>query len=71
MDNEGNLYVSEHGNDRIQVFDSQGNFLRKWGSNDGVDGEFNQPHGLAIDDDGDIYVSNQGNHKIMVFKPTV
>ncbi len=41
------------------------------GSNDGVDGEFNQPHGLAIDDDGDIYVSNQGNHKIMVFKPTV
>jgi len=63
--------VSEYGNDRIQVFDPQGKFLRKWGSEGNGDGEFSQPQGLAIDSDGDVYVSDQGNHRILVFKPTV
>ena len=71
IDSEGNVYVSEYGNDRIQVFDPQGRFLRKWGSEGNGDGEFIQPQGLAIDSNGDVYVSDQGNHRILVFKPTV
>ncbi|HIM49197.1 MAG TPA: 6-bladed beta-propeller, partial [Dehalococcoidia bacterium] len=71
IDGEGNVYVSEYGNDRIQVFDPQGRFLRKWESEGNGDGEFSQPQGLAIDSDGDVYVSDQGNHRILVFKPTV
>ena len=63
--------MSEYGNDRIQVFDPQGRFLRKWGSEGNGDGEFIQPQGLAIDSNGDVYVSDQGNHRILVFKPTV
>ncbi len=31
LDIEGNVYVSDRGNDRIQVFDPHGRFLRKWG----------------------------------------
>jgi len=31
IDGAGNVYVSECSNDRIQVFDPQGRFLRKWG----------------------------------------
>ena len=31
IDGGGNVYVSECINDRIQVFDPQGRFLRKWG----------------------------------------
>ncbi|MEC9280731.1 MAG: 6-bladed beta-propeller, partial [Chloroflexota bacterium] len=71
IDSECNVYVSEYGNDRIQVFDPQGRFLRKWGSEGNGDGEFSQPQGLAIDSEGDVYVSDQGNHRILVFKPTV
>ena len=71
VDGDGNVYVSEYGNDRIQVFDPQARFLRKWGSEGNGDGEFSQPQGLAIDSDGDVYVSDQGNHRILVFKPTV
>ena len=32
MDNEGNVYVSEQGNHRIQKFDSEGHQLTMWGS---------------------------------------
>ncbi len=71
IDSAGNVYVSEYGNDRIQVFGPQGRFLRKWGSGGNGDGEFSQPQGLAIDSDGDVYVSDQGNHRILVFKLTV
>ena len=71
IDFERNVYVSDRGNDRIQVFDPQGIFLRKWGVSGSGDGEFSQPQDLAIDSDGDVYVSDQGNHRILVFKPTV
>jgi len=71
IDSEGNVYASDRGNHRIQVFDPQGRFLRKWGIRGSGDGEFSQPQGLAIDSDGDVYVSDQGNHRILVFKPTV
>jgi DNA-binding beta-propeller fold protein YncE len=30
-DAAGNVYVADFGNDRVQKFDSQGNFLRAWG----------------------------------------
>ena len=63
--------MSDYWNDRIQVFDPQGRFLRKWGSEGSGEGEFIRPQGLAIDSDGDVYVSDQGNHRILVFKPTV
>ena len=63
--------MSDYWNDRIQVFDPQGRFLRKWGIRGSGDGEFSQPQGLAIDSEGDVYVSDQGNHRILVFKPTV
>ena len=31
IDCKGNFYVSDRGNDRIQVFNPQGIFLRNWG----------------------------------------
>ena len=71
IDGDGNVYVSDQGNDRVQVFDAQGRFLRKWGIRGSGDGEFSQPQGLAIDGNGDVYVSDQSNHRILVFKPTV
>jgi DNA-binding beta-propeller fold protein YncE len=34
VDEQGNVYVADNGNQRIQKFDSSGNFLLKWGSQD-------------------------------------
>ena len=68
IDGDGNVYVADWENDRIQVFDPQGRFLRKWGEEGDGDGEFLHPIGLAIDGDGNVYVAEDENHRIQVFR---
>ena len=53
----GNIYVADSGNDRIQCFTSEGKFMYKWGCNGKRDGEFNSPRGLCVG------VSRQGKIK--------
>ncbi len=57
MDATGNIYVADRNNHRIQVFDSQGNFLLKFGSYGYGDGQFGGPGGVALDASGNIIVS--------------
>jgi tripartite motif-containing protein 71 len=38
VDSSGNVYVADFGNNRIQKFDSNGNFITKWGSIGEADG---------------------------------
>ncbi|MGB8937490.1 MAG: hypothetical protein WCC17_20560 [Candidatus Nitrosopolaris sp.] len=38
----GNVYVVEHGNDRIEKFDSNGKFITAWGSLGTSNGQFNR-----------------------------
>ena len=54
MDGAGNVYVAETINHRVQVFDSNGRFLRKWGSEGSGDGQCNRPTGIAIDRAGNV-----------------
>jgi DNA-binding beta-propeller fold protein YncE len=55
---------------RIQVFDSNGNFLFKFGSGGSGDGEFNDPIGVAYDPNNNrIIVADTANHRIQVFSP--
>ena len=56
-------------NDRIQKFDSSGNFLLKWGSNGSGDGQFYSPQGVASDTSGKVYVADMGNDRALVFTP--
>ena len=63
-DSSNNVYVVDQGNNRIQVFDSNGNFLRKWGSKcpfraEPCDG-FYGPRGMAIDGNDFVYVYDGG-----------
>ncbi|MFH0925604.1 MAG: hypothetical protein V1872_08250 [bacterium] len=57
--NEGDIYVVDTGNNRIQVFDStlfssHDAFQDKWGVFG--NGEFDKPFGVAVDEDNNIYV---------------
>ncbi|MFX0210840.1 MAG: 6-bladed beta-propeller, partial [Candidatus Hodarchaeota archaeon] len=65
--NDEYVYVADTYNHRIQVFDANGNFIRKWGSNGTADGQFIRPHGIKIDSNGLIYVTDYWNHRIQVF----
>lgn len=67
VDSEGNLYVADSGNNRIQKFDRDGRFVAQVGSLGTGDGQFHEPWGVAIDSEGNIYVADTWNHRIQKF----
>jgi len=58
---EGNLYVVDTMNHRVQKFTRDGKFLLQWGKGGTGPGEFNMPWGIAVDDDGEVYVADWRN----------
>ena len=60
------LYVSDE-NDRMQVFDLDGNFLEKWGSNGMGPDKFLEPRGVAINSQNQILIADQNGHRIQVY----
>jgi len=67
VDGSGRTYVADTNNHRIQVFDSEGNLLKKWGTYGSGDGQFNFPTGVTLDGSGNTYVADKENHRIQVF----
>ncbi len=67
VDGEGNVYVGEGYNYRIQKFTSDGTFITKWGSEGSGDGQFRQPAGIAVDSEGNVYVADTFNYRIQKF----
>ena len=60
------IVVADQLNHRVQVFDSNGTFLRSFGHKGENDGEFNCPDGIAIDKDRNIFVADSDNHRIQI-----
>jgi streptogramin lyase len=67
VDAEGNILVVDTGNNRIQKFTSDGDFINKWGSQGSGVGQFNMPTGIAIDSNNNVYVTDTGNNRIQKF----
>ena len=77
---QNRIYVTDAGNSRVCVFDSQGRFLFEFGSF-GVakpaagamatyqPGSLNYPVGIDTDDQGNVYVASLYNDSIEVFDP--
>ncbi|MGB8164256.1 MAG: hypothetical protein WCF14_04520, partial [Nitrososphaeraceae archaeon] len=63
-------YVSDIGNNRVQKFTADGQFVTKWGSSGSGDGQFNGPMGLTVDPSGYVYVVDIGNKRVQVFAPS-
>jgi tripartite motif-containing protein 71 len=62
------IYVCDTGNYRIQAFDSNGNFLSKWGKKGGGIGEFGFGLECAVSEmEGMVYVADSSNHRVQVF----
>ena len=60
------IVVTDQLNHRVQVFDSNGTFLRFFG-HEGVNaGEFKYPYGTAINKDRNIFVADNNNHRIQI-----
>jgi len=69
VDQDGNLYVSDTLNDRVEIFDAEGNFIRTFGKPGDGPGYFARPKGIAIDGDGHVWVADGVQNRVQVFTP--
>src|SRR5210317_77229 len=67
MGRDGNLYVVDGGNFRVQVFSADGGFLSTMGRIGGRSGNFARPKGIDTDSDGNIYVSDAAFGNFQIF----
>jgi peptidylamidoglycolate lyase len=67
---DGEFYVSDgYLNTRVVKFSATGRFLFQWGTKGSGPGQFDLPHGIAIDGMGRVYVADRSNTRVQVFDP--
>ena len=66
LDATGKLYVADSCNHRVQVFNSDGTFLREHGAPGTASGEFSYPYDVRVDEQGRQYVCEFGNSRVTV-----
>jgi len=67
MDPDGNLYITNIGNNKVIKLDQDGNFLGSFGGVGDQFGEFSKPKGIALDKDKRIYVVDGGTNVVQLF----
>ena len=64
----GELYVSDgYGNARVHRFTAAGKLIQSWGEPGAGPGQFNLPHGVAIESNGNVWVADRENDRIQIF----
>jgi sugar lactone lactonase YvrE len=67
VDNEGNVYVADTMNNRIEIFDADGQFVSTFGKAGDGPGYLARPKGVAVDGDGHIWVADGQQDRVHVF----
>ncbi|CAD5112206.1 unnamed protein product [Dimorphilus gyrociliatus] len=63
----GYIIVADRSNNRIQIFDSEGKFVRMFGSLGSQQGQLDRPAGVACNVMDNIIVADKDNHRVQVF----
>ena len=67
VDKSGNVFVADADNNRIQVFNAKGSFLRAWGSVGNGNDQFWIAQDVNIAPDGTVWVADQQNSRLQQF----
>lgn len=67
VDKDGNVYVTDTMNNRVEIFDAEGAFVSEFGKHGDGPGYFARPKGIAVDCDGHIWVADQFQDRVEVF----
>jgi YD repeat-containing protein len=63
----GNVYVLDSSNSRIEEFSPSGTYLEKFGSSGKEKGQMSVPYAMTVDSKGNIWVADTGNQRIDEF----
>ncbi|HEX7961734.1 MAG TPA: 6-bladed beta-propeller, partial [Terriglobales bacterium] len=61
--------VADTWNNRVEVFDADGEFIRSFGKPGDGPGYFARPKGIAIDSDNHVWVADAVQNRVQVFTP--
>ncbi len=64
---DGNIYVADTGNNRVQMFNREGEYIYSFGKRGDKTGQFKSPQGIAVNSKGILYIADSGNHRIQIF----
>ncbi len=62
----GDVFLTDTGDDCVGVFNEEGKYVRKFGSEGSGNGEIEEPDGIAVAD-GIAYVADTGNNRVEEF----
>lgn len=66
---DNTMVVADSSNHRVQVFDSNGIFVKEFGQYGSSEGEFDCLAGVAVNRIGQYIIADRYNHRIQVFDP--
>ena len=66
---EGNVFVADFYNDRVQKFAPDGTFLTAFGESGDSHGQINHAIAVAVADDGSVFVADFLNNRIEKWRP--
>jgi DNA-binding beta-propeller fold protein YncE len=69
VDRKGMIYVADTGNNRVQILDPAGNFVRAFGTQGDRPGEFIRPKGIAVDSESHVYVADAEFNNFQILTP--
>ena len=65
IDKKGQVWIFTRADPPVQVYDTDGKFVRAWGGN----GVIKTAHHIEIDPQGNVWVADLGHHTVMQFTP--
>lgn len=70
VDANGDVWVADTKNNRVQEFSPTGEYLRQFGSEGTGNGQFKSPADIAVAENGDLWVTDSLNDRVEEFSPT-
>ena len=69
QDTQGNYYISEYGEfDRIQKYNSNGQFICRFGESGEKPLQFSRPQCIMLDKEDNLWIADSCNHRIQVIR---
>ncbi|MBI3756232.1 MAG: NHL repeat-containing protein, partial [Deltaproteobacteria bacterium] len=63
VSSDNRIYVVDSENNRVQIFDQAGQFIKAFGAKGKETGQFRMPYGIAIGADGKLFVTDSKNSR--------